>query len=190
MPEPDRHDVGETPSARIEREKVTEQEVKQVAGHVRSRVRTELVLFGGLLILFCAAGWALLADQDEEIERTAEIAAGAAAAAESFAFDLRDANVRGCERQNEIKAALNVRIRQDISDAHRDIRTTERTNPALFPDIPLEKFQQLIDRRVRRLKNRVDALREQIPATIPSDCEAAYPLPEGEADERLSPTTP
>lgn len=99
----------------------------------------------------------------QEAQTAAQVAAAITKQLVKFTEALRDANVTGCERQNEVRQALRSRITQDIHD-------TRHTDPSLFPQIPPDEFAQLLRKRIKRL-------REQRAGIPDAPCDKIYPKP-------------
>jgi hypothetical protein len=80
---------------------------------------------------------------------------------ENYQQDLRDATVSGCERQNEVRAAL----RDVLSDDIANLRTIE---PRLFPEITTAEFSLLREQRIQDMLESRENIGD-------ADCEAVYP---------------
>lgn len=71
--------------------------------------------------------------------------------------------VEACERGNDVRAAL-------VEGLKDDIRSTRRTKPSFFPNIPPAEFQALIAAQIQRKEALIKTL-------APVDCAKAYPQP-------------
>jgi ABC-type multidrug transport system fused ATPase/permease subunit len=58
-------------------------------------------------------------------------------------------NIKSCQGQNQVRALLRQRSRREIEDS-------KEVNPNLFPDIPKEKFQRLVQKDIRHEKNNIE----------------------------------
>lgn len=67
----------------------------------------------------------------------------------------------GCERGNALRTTLQEQVQ-------RDITRTRNTDPSLFPDIPRERFRELI-------RASIEAQRRAYEEFAPVDCEDVYP---------------
>lgn len=74
--------------------------------------------------------------------------------------ETREAAILNCESLNTV-----IDVQRGI--IARDIRQTEQTDPALFPQIPPEEFQKLIDEAVKRQLEDQGML-------VPIDCESRF----------------
>jgi hypothetical protein len=60
-----------------------------------------------------------------------------------------DSNIKSCQGQNQVRALLRQRSRREIADS-------KEVNPSLFPDIPKEKFEKLLQKDIRHEKNNIE----------------------------------
>lgn len=81
----------------------------------------------------------------------------------AYQGSLRDASVDGCQRQNDVRAALRLSVRQQMQQT-RSIRADQ------FPGFSPQDFHQLVRSQLAQDRSLL--------ATIPNvNCELAYPSP-------------
>lgn len=113
------------------------------------------------LILIGAAGFFRIESVAEDAHDAATSANQTAAEVEAFTIRLREAQVESCERNNDTRRALIGSLRKQNHDSRQ-------TDPSLFPDIPPDRFQELVQQQIKTNQETIKTLQ-------PVDCEAAYP---------------
>jgi hypothetical protein len=120
----------------------------------QGRWRRDLILVASLLIAITAIGWYITGN---------------------FSSDLRDSAVKGCERQNEVRATVQSLLRDDIHQFQQEKRQSRQAlrHPGDYPGF--SNLPKLVHRQVRHLNKLIGHKRDRIADVKPANCERVYP---------------
>jgi hypothetical protein len=94
---------------------------------------------------------------------------------ESFAGDIRDAAVQGCQRQNKVSKEERQDSKHEVEGLQVDKRQQKAISPEFFPAIPEREFKKLIEEEIDRIDAVIRDERESIHELPKADCKALYP---------------
>lgn len=145
--------------------------------------RGNLLIVAGLSLAIGAAGWDYTGGVADKAKAAADDATAALHQAETFAAELRDSSVAGCQRQNRVRKRqheVQDVVREILHDQNEEAR---HPDPAILELLGLtpEDVAGVSDNAIARRQRHRQDLNHQLPL---APCELAYPNPRtGESDD-------